>query len=508
MYIADYINWPERVAAPFYEDITLSMQAPLTVDGNVLGTLGLSAFGESVQIDSEKLSVLEQFATVASIALKNALLFKKTHHLALHDVLTGLPNRAYLLQQLPEYLKQAGSTNSSAMILFIDLDDLKAINDNFGHAAGDLVIASAAARIARAVSPDSFVARIGGDEFIVVVPGESSRVRIAQTAEALIKLLAQEYEALGQCILTSGSIGISIYPDDGSTGEELLKKADNAMYAAKASGRNCWRFFDPAFQQDTYKKLTLIHSLRRALMRDELFLHYQPKVEITNGKTVGFEALLRWQSPEHGFITPDRFISLAEESCLILPIGKWVLQQACIFARRLCDSGRHDLHVAVNISPRQLADDDFIESVCSCVADAEIEPGQLELEVTESILVESIDEMYCKLIDLRDQGIRLALDDFGVGYSSLTYLRSLPLGTVKIDKSFIQCILRDNTQAKFVGHIIDMAHTLKLTVVAEGVETQEQWEMLKQLQCDHVQGYLVSRPVLPEDGLKFLHDNG
>lgn len=411
------------------------------------------------------------------------------------------------MQRLPDYLASSANKPAAASLLFIDLDDLKAINDNFGHAAGDQIIVSAAERIVRSIPPESFVARIGGDEFVAVLAGERDRHRIIRIAEKLIQSLARDYEVQGQRILTTGSIGISVCPDDGSSAEILLKNADSAMYAAKTTGRNCWRFFEPALQQDNYKKLTMIYSLRQALERNEFFLHYQPKVETIGGKLVGFEALTRWQSPEYGLVPPDRFIPLAEDSRLILPLGKWVLQEACAFARQLCDSGQGHLHVAVNISPRQLAAPDFIETVRSIVAAAGISPGQLELEVTETVLMESVDDVFCKLVELRDQGIRLALDDFGTGYSSLTYLRSLPLETLKIDKSFIRCLSRDEIQAQFVSHIIDMAHTLKLTVVAEGVETVPQWELLQQAGCDHIQGYLVCRPVPCAAALQFLQTN-
>ena len=508
VYIADYPSWKERITGPFYDDITALMQSPLTVDGNILGILGIAAFGEPVRIDSETLSALEQFATVASIALKNSLLFRQTLHLALHDSLTGLPNRAHLLQKLPEFLAPSGDAPATGVILYIDLDDLKAINDTFGHAAGDQVIAAAAARIAGYISSQNFVARTGGDEFVVVMPGETAQARIAAVTDSLLKLLSQEYRFQASRIVASASIGVSSYPADGDAPEILLKKADNAMYAAKKAGQNCWRHYDPIFQRDSYKKLAWTHSLRRALDRDEFFVHYQPIIELPIGKTIGFEALLRWQSPEHGLVSPDQFIPLAEESRFILPLGTWVLQQACAFVRRLQTFGWQQLHVAVNISPRQLAAADFFAVVRSCIAGAGIDPRQLQLEITETVLMESVDDVFCKLVELREQGIGLSLDDFGIGYSSLTYLRSLPIGTLKIDKSFINCLARDETQARFVGHIIDMAHTLKLTVVAEGVETAQQWEKLRQLGCDRVQGYLFCRPVAATDALKFIQENG
>jgi len=391
--------------------------------------------------------------------------------------------------------------------MFVDLDDLKAVNDNFGHLAGDHVITSAVAGIVLAVVQEAFVARIGGDEFVILLPGESNRNSVAAIAERLIKIMSREYEVLGQRILSSGSLGVAIYPDDGDTVEEILKKADNALYAAKSSGRNCWRFFESSLLEDKYERMTLTHSLRRALYSDELFLHYQPMVEVASGKIIGFEALLRWQSPEHGLVPPDRFIPLAEQSALILPLGKWVLRQACQFARRLGDLGRKDLHVAVNISPRQLSAADFVELIRTSVDAAGIAPAQLEIEVTESVLIDSLEDSVIKLTEIRNLGVRLSLDDFGVGFSSLTYLRKLPFRTLKVDKSFIHSITGDDTQARFVGHIIAMAHTLGLIVVAEGVEFEAQWLTLKQYNCNHIQGYFFSRPISEEAAIKFLHQS-
>jgi len=301
----------------------------------------------------------------------------------------------------------------------------------------------------------------------------------------------------------SASIGVAVYPDDGASAEDILRKADSAIHAAKKAGRKCWRFYDPILGEEAYERMILTNGLRHALEREELSLHYQP--QLTVGGTVNsFEALLRWNSSEHGCVSPVRFIPLAEESGLIVSIGQWVLQEACKFARRLADMGKGTIHIAVNISPRQLLADDFVDIVRRNITDAGIAPEQLEIEITESVLIESMEESIGKLGQLRDDGLMISLDDFGTGYSSLTYLRSLPVGVLKIDKSFIDKISSDEVQLQMVGSIIDLAHTLGLTIVAEGVETEDQLKLLKQCGCDCIQGYIFSPPIPEEEAIQFL----
>jgi len=301
----------------------------------------------------------------------------------------------------------------------------------------------------------------------------------------------------------SASIGIAVYPHDGDDVEEILKKSDIAMSAAKKAGKSCWRFYEPIFLEEAYEKMMLTNSLRRALERGELCLHYQPQLTV-EGIVIGFEALLRWNSAEYGCVSPVRFIPLAEKSGLIVTIGKWVLQEACRFARRLADMGNSTIHVAVNISPKQLLADDFVDSVRRSIADADIVPAQLEIEITESALIESIEESISKLDQLRDSGLMISLDDFGTGYSSLTYLRRLPVGVLKIDKSFIDKIASDNIQLKLVGSIIDLGHALGLIIVAEGVENADQLELLTKYGCDRIQGYIFSPPIPEDEAIKFL----
>jgi len=501
--VDDYANWPGRLAGSFTDTMTAAMQAPLTVNGEIFGCLGLSVFDEPFMVDQTKLAVFEQLATVATIAVKNALAHQKTQHQALHDPLTGLPNRAFLNIRLDEEMQKAQNDETTGAVFFIDLDDLKTVNDSFGHSCGDGVIKAAASQIADIVGPEAFVARVGGDEFIVILSGEDRLKSIAQVANQLVSASHREYEVGGRNIHMSASVGVTLYPGDGNVSEEILKNADSAMYAAKAAGRNCWRFFEPEMLKDAYCKWSLTQSLRHALDRGELYLHFQPQIALKDHRIIGFEALLRWNSPEHGMVSPARFIPLAESSGLILPIGNWVVEEACRFARKLAEIGLESIHVAVNISPRQLASEDFVEMVRLTMEGTGVQPNQLEVEITENVLIDSLENSIKKLNELKTMGVGLSLDDFGTGFSSLTYLQNLPVDTLNIDKSFIDKILADSVQKDFVRSIIDMAHAIGLQVTAEGVESAVQLETLAQFSCDCVQGYIFSKPIPSEDALRF-----
>ena len=501
--VDDYVNWPHRIHNALGDEITSAMQAPLNLDGKTIGSIGLTIFGEALEIDREKVAVFEQFATVATIAFKNAMAHQKICYQAFHDALTGLPNRAHLNKRLEEEMILTRSGQAAGAVMFIDLDDLKTVNDLFGHTCGDSVIVAAAEDIVGALGEEAFVARVGGDEFVVMLSGEEDPSSIAQIAERLVGAIRREYEVKGQRIHMSTSIGVTLYPGDADMAEETLKNADIAMYAAKTAGKNCWRFYEQGMLKETYEKMVLTNCLRHSLENGELYLHYQPLISLEKRHVVGYEALLRWNSLEQGQVPPLRFIPLAEESGLILSIGEWVIGEACRFARRLADLGRRNIRVSVNVSPRQMAAENFVKMVRQCINDAGIEPEQLEVEITENVLIESLEDSTRKLVELSALGVRLSLDDFGTGFSSLTYLRSLPVGTLKIDKSFIDRILEDRVQEGFIRSIIDMAHVLGLNVVAEGVETEAQLAKLVQFDCDSVQGYVFSTPVSQEEAIRF-----
>jgi diguanylate cyclase (GGDEF)-like protein len=429
---------------------------------------------------------------------------EEIRHMAYTDVLTGLPNRAHLNERLDQEMEQARRGESSGVVMFIDLDDLKTVNDTLGHTYGDVLIVEAGKRIVAEAGNDAFVGRIGGDEFILILSGERDRTCIARLADRIIGALCRDTSVFGERLHISASAGAAIYPDDGDTAGEIFKNADNAMYAAKNAGKNCWTFYDTDMQAAAYEKMLLTNSLRHAVERRELVLHYQPQVGAADGVIVGFEALLRWNSTEHGSISPARFIPLAEQSGLIHMIGNWVLRGACQFARRLADQGLENIYVAVNVSPYQLAADGFMGSVSDALHSAGIAPRQLEIEITENALIASLEESICKLGELQAMGVRLALDDFGTGYSSLTYLQRLPVKTLKIDKSFMDMIMMDGTHKAIIGSIVEMAHVMEMSVVAEGVEIEQQIDYLIQCRCDLLQGYIISRPVPEDDAVRLL----
>ena len=503
--IKDYAHWPQRLNTPLHREITLVMQAPLKIGDKLIGIICLAAFGEAVSLDPDKLEAVEHLAYIASIAVKNAINHDETRKLAYYDTLTGLANRANLNLWLEAEMIKARNGVTRGAVFFVDLDDLKTINDTLGHSLGDGVIIAAGNHIREAVGPQAFIARIGGDEFVVILPGLNDRAAIGTLADHLVSSLSQEYNISGERVHMSASVGVALYPENGLTPDDILKNADSAMYAAKRNGRNCWSFFESALETEAYEKMVLTNSLRRALELNELTLQFQPKVQLPDKKITGFEALLRWNSAEHGPVSPIKFIPYAEQSGLIVSIGQWVIQEACRFVRRLAERGIRDLRVAINISPRQLSEEHFLDMVREAIGDSSIAPEQLEFEVTESMLIETMEESIRKLIELRNLGVGISLDDFGTGYSSLTYLRRLPVDTLKVDKSFIEDILDDEVQADLVGSIIDMAHTLNLTVVAEGVETDAQVEKLHQYHCDCLQGYVFSTPVPVEAALTLLN---
>lgn len=434
-------------------------------------------------------------------------LYRKTEEvkrLVFYDALTGLPNRAYLNEWLVTEMANARLGSCSGALMFIDLDDLKTMNDTFGHTHGDALIAAAGSLIVEQAGKDAFVARIGGDEFIVVLPGGYEQAEAACIADRILDTLCREQEVMGVQFHTSASVGVALYPGDGETVEELLKNADNAMYAAKKAGKNCWRFYMAAMQAEAYERMTLTNSLRQAISRGELLLHYQPQVLDDGVSVVGFEALLRWNSAEFGFISPARLIPLAEQSGLIHDIGQWVLLEACRFARRLKDMGRGDLVVAVNVSAYQMAKEDFTDTVRAVLDQVGIDPQQLELEITESALMTSLEDATRKLMEIRAMGVGVSLDDFGIGYSSLSYLRHLPVKKLKLDKSFIDMIEKDNVLVRLISAIIQMAHVLDIEVVAEGVEKEQQLEYLGTNGCDLIQGYLTGRPVPEREVIKTI----
>ena len=502
LYVEDYRTYPKRISDTYLASMTNIIMLPLKNGADVCGVFAASWEDEVRRIHEEDVETLRQFADLASVILERVQAQEVIRHMAFHDSLTGLPNRAGLQEKLREELVINNETKKGALF-FVDMDDLKAINDNFGHSSGDHVIITAGNILCRVLGKDAFVSRLGGDEFIAVFSG-LEREAASAVAEQVIRELGCEYAVAGRQVHLSASLGVALYPEDGETEEELLKRSDSAMYAAKRAGRNCWRFYETALSDEAYERMALTNSLRRALENKELFLQYQPQLDLTSGRVSGFEALLRWRSEEHGFVSPAKFIPIAEECGLILPIGAWVLEEAARFAKRLAARGFGEVHIAVNISPKQLLAADFVKQVQDILTREEVAMEQIVLEVTEGIMIESMEESIGKLWELRKMGLLLALDDFGTGYSSLTYLKHLPINILKMDKSFINVEEMEGTQEEMIASIISLGHTLGMVLVAEGVETEVQQEVLKRRGCDCLQGYIFSRPVDAEEALKFL----
>ena len=446
-----------------------------------------------------------RFALLAMDITDEKLHAQTVERLAYYDALTGLPNRVHLMNVLRRELEEKEAAFCCGALLYIDMDDLKMVNDSYGHSYGDAILITAAMHMVSLAEPDFLVARVGGDEFVVWMPGVTELSKIEHCAHELVEILSREYEVRDMAFHSAASIGISLYPQHGSNAEEMLKSADVALYAAKRSGKRCWRIFQQSMQDEAYEQMQLINGLRNAIINDELFVHYQPQISMQDFRVIAFEALLRWRSAKHGNISPAIFIPLAEKSHLINDIGAWVLHEACRFCRRLIDEGNDQIRIAVNVSPKQLAAPDFIHIVETAILESRITPSHLEIEITESVFIENMSDSVEKLLLLKNRGIHVTLDDFGTGYSSLTYLRNLPVETLKIDKSFIDLIAGDSTHAALIASIVDMSHVLGLAVVAEGVETPEQLQRLIDCHCDMFQGYVASKPLPMQEAVGLLN---
>ena len=429
----------------------------------------------------------------------------RMQHIAQHDSLTGLPNRLALLMRLAQLLPEARRHEWKIGIMFIDLDRFKIINDTLGHQVGDEMLREVACRLSNVVRETDFVARLGGDEFVVILPGINNPADAALVASKIVNALSTPIEAEGHELHTSPSIGISIFPDDGPDGDSILKNADTAMYHAKAAGRNNYQFFAANMNQIATERLDIERKLRHAISRNELALVYQPQFSADGRYPTGIEALIRWHHPSDGMIPPDRFIPVAEETGMIVEIGDWVMHTACREMQHWIDSGLKPLRVAVNVSARQLRRRDFCETVAGALADSGLPAELLELEITESSVMENPKEAIEILERLGRMGVSLAIDDFGTGYSSLAYLKLFPIDHLKIDRSFVRDIEHDLNDRAIAFGTIALAHSLGLNVIAEGVETADQLELLRSNGCDEVQGYLFSKPLTSGAAFAFLH---
>jgi len=424
---------------------------------------------------------------------------ERIRSLAYHDPLTGLPNRLLFNDRLSLAVAQAHRSRQRLALLFLDLDRFKVVNDSLGHAIGDRLLQETAARLATCVREGDTVARIGGDEFILLLPGVQRPVEAARVTEKVLEVLREPWSIDGHELYVTATVGIALYPDDGEDAETLVKNADTALYRAKEQGRDRYQLFSPSMNAGALQRLALENGLRRALAHDELRVHYQPLLDLASGRIDGVEALLRWQDPEKGIVVPAAdFIALAEQTGLIVPIGPRVLREACAQVKAWQRLGYPELRVSVNLSARQLAQPDLLAQVGDALRETGLEARFLDLEITESPVTQSAEATRETLLRLKALGVRITIDDFGVGHSSLSALKRLPVDALKIDHSFVRNLITDPDDAAVASAVIALAHTLRLQVVAEGVETEEQRAFLAARRCDRIQGHLFSEPVPPE----------
>lgn len=483
--------------------LKFAVEIPVGLNEDLRGILLL---GSSTRFNMEKeglqrcVDLAGRFAVALSSAEREEALYRQAHF----DELTGLPNRQLLKDRLEQQIAHARRDDFTGALLFLDLDRFKEINDLYGHSAGDMVLTQAAERIVGEVRDGDTVARLGGDEFVVVLPNVTGDSRVRTMAARLLERLTESFSVRGDDHFVGASIGIVMFPDDGDSVETLLKNADAAMYRAKDAGRARFEFFSRKLNAESRRKIGLERDLRSAFQDNELEVYYQPQFEISTGIISGAEALLRWKHAEEGFVSPAEFVPLAEDSNLIIDIGRWVIEQTCRDLRSILSKNLHPGSMSINVSTRQLGEAQFVADVLDPLRRFDIHPGYLQLEVTETTVAQNRDTAIGILKELRTLGVRVAIDDFGTGYSSLSYLQQLPFDTIKIDKSFVDRIDAGDPSDKICRTIIKMAHELGKKSIAEGVEERSQLDFLKSNHCDFVQGFLYSKPLPLDEFVAFI----
>jgi diguanylate cyclase (GGDEF)-like protein len=482
------------------------LAVPLKLKGSTIVGVVQALNKAEGPFDERDERVLEILCSLAGVALERAnsihekeALDEKMIYQAQHDLETGLPNRALLLQRLSLDLEEAKRRQQELAVLMIDLDRFKLINDSLGHVVGDELLKQVAHRIKTSVRMNDLVTRLGGDEFVIVLSKIKSRQDVGKVAQNLLKAIQRPFYVEGTELFVTGSIGISMYPNLGKSVTELIRQADNAMYRVKAQGKNNYQFFAEEMSDIELRRLSLVTQLHKALEYEELMPFYQPQLNLQTGKLVGMEALLRWKHRELGMISPAEFIPLAEETGLVVPIGTWVLNDACKQTKKWQLAGYPPIRMSVNVSAVQFNRNDFIGIVREALQTSQLDPQYLELELTEGLLLQDIQGAAAKLKELKKLGVYIAIDDFGTGYSSLRYLKQLPIDTLKIDQSFIRDMrIYDPAKVKdkaLVEAIIMLGHNLGMNIIAEGVELQEHVDFLRNSKCEEIQGYIYCKPI-------------
>lgn len=432
---------------------------------------------------------------------------EKIEYMAYHDTLTGLPNRMALKNKLNKILSGSLPNIHNGALMFLDVDNFKFINDTYGHGVGDEVLREIGYRLKSIENDNTFVGRLGGDEFIIIANDINDIEQIKNLASYIQDIFKNKFAVYDREIFLSTSIGIVLYPENGTKIDELLKNADSAMYKSKLYGRNRYMLFNKKMNEEKSDRVYIQNTIRDAIDNERFSLHYQPEIDVKTGRIVGFEALIRWIDKDYGYIQPEKFIRIAEEMGLIISIGNWVIKKACIFSKRINENSNSKCVVSVNVSTVQLIQDDFIDTVKGIIKEVDVNPSYLGIEITETSMMESFQTNAYKIKQLKKLGIKTSLDDFGTGYSSLNYLRQLPINTLKIDKSFIDDLATDIYGTNLTEGIIMIAHKIGLSVVAEGVETYEQIEQLKKCQCDIIQGYYISKPLTEDKAIDFIENS-
>ena len=499
------IDDPSFTTLPAHAEFGLRsfIGTPVRVRGEIYGTIQFSSRdARETPFTEAEIDFIRLIAQWLGLAIERQAVEEELRHNALHDALTGLPNQRLFNDRLQVAMAQAKRSGDKLAVCFIDLDRFKVVNDTLGHRVGDALLKEVTARLASTLREADTLARLGGDEFVVLLPQIADTTAAAKIAQRLLESLEAPMVVGGRELYVTASVGVSMYPDAGVDPESLIKNADHAMYRAKDIGRDTYQIYVPR-DPSIGERLSLETALRRAIKNDELLLHFQPQIDLGSNDIVGVEALVRWQHPERGLVSPADFIPLAEETGLIVPIGAWVLDRACkqiALWRRL---GFPPVRIAVNVSARQFRHKSFIDSVQSVLEANRLDPGQLEIELTESVMMHAGDAELQALARLKFLGVRLAIDDFGTGYASLSNLKRFPVDVVKVDRSFVLDCLNSTDDAAIVKAVVSMGHALRLQVVAEGVETREQLAFLQLLGCDCAQGYLIGAP-MPADKFERL----